>query len=194
MSWRLNLFLLHVSFRYYLCSRVNENLIELTLFSSVCIDMAGVPVGTRFQVIGLKSAEPASSGRHWINRFSQHEIVADLIIWEVRAPTLHPQLHAGSSWSHENSEGWSKDQQLNFGGKNSNILICSQKLFRCNRLQWVNYQLSLHHQKLTFEAPLMLDWPIRTLLPVSLLLFLLDHRPNYFPFMQTENITSSWSL
>lgn len=84
MSWRLNLLLLCVRFHYDLCSRVNEKLIELTLFSLVCIDITRVPVGTRFQVIGLTSAEPASSGRHRINRFSQHEIVADLIIQEER--------------------------------------------------------------------------------------------------------------
>lgn len=85
VSWRLHLFLPHVRFHYYLCSRVSENLIELTLFSSVCIDITQVPVGTQFQVIGSTSAEPASGGRHWINRFSQHEIVANLIIREERA-------------------------------------------------------------------------------------------------------------
>lgn len=58
MSWRPNLFLLCVRFDYYLCSRVNEKLIELTLFSVVCIDITRVPVGTRFQVTGLTSAEP----------------------------------------------------------------------------------------------------------------------------------------
>lgn len=32
VSWRLSLFLPHVRFHYDLCSRVDENLIELTLF------------------------------------------------------------------------------------------------------------------------------------------------------------------
>lgn len=161
VSWRLNRFRLPVRFHYYLCSRVSEKLIELTLFSSVYIDITWVPVGTRFQVIGLMSAEPASSGRHWINRFSQHEIVADLIIQEERTSSASSTSCKKLMKPEEVTKQTKKaDQRISSWTleENSNISICSQKLFRCNRIHWVNYQLSLHHHMLTFEAPLSHAW------------------------------------